>query len=770
MRVAIQFFLIALMIVFGSSLAAQNALTYEDILQSAEKDIATLNSTASKVYAAIMDARERKGTDPSSTDAYQKMTRGEQLSWRIAYLKEYKTALIGIYDMVSEETNKTDSINALLLRIEGAANELERRKAEAPADANDRTTRLLQSVDRICSLKDGAFRTDYLFFNPRGLWFQDTLDIFGKPYAVGEDVGTWRAWRKLTAALQASSGSGANEELFHVSYDNDFLRELQDVIDPVEQEEFTLIIERERLDTEHERAATTTTEAEKVDLPPNASEPARIQNAIDLLLSRRDASLTDFVRSFEQIAQRARVIGDEVTVTAFLQKQGLDTRLSGESTGEITKAVNEAIATLRPYDGAKLRILERQLDEDIKAWQAELGALNASTSPDKSVLRPAILNMQIAGKAQRLTNLRAKIRRDEVLLDVSNTLAAGLVDDIVKFDQQIARLSDRQGSATLRFYGFGALKVLIILIAAWLLLRVASLMGRRILSHYSVGAEGVTKDMEARAKTLTSVFMAAARVVVWVTAFLMILSEFGINYQPLLLATGGLTLAVGFGAQSLVKDFFSGFFILLENQFQVGDVIEIGGKTGSVETVSLRTTRIRTVDGTLHILPNGEITSVSNLTSGWARFVVTVSAGYNEDPDEVQRLLDQTGKEMFADAAWSKRLLEAPATTGVENFGASSVDFRVMAKTVPGEQWAAAREFRKRVKVAFDLNNIEIPYSYVNMIQAEAGPSKVVKKHGQAVRIPQASDSAVTPQTPTVPSGQSAKVDPASQPDRMPGS
>ncbi|MCK6439598.1 MAG: hypothetical protein L6Q71_05290, partial [Planctomycetes bacterium] len=288
MRVAIQFFLIALMIVFGSSLAAQNALTYEDILQSAEKDIATLNSTASKVYAAIMDARERKGTDPSSTDAYQKMTRGEQLSWRIAYLKEYKTALIGIYDMVSEETNKTDSINALLLRIEGAANELERRKAEAPADANDRTTRLLQSVDRICSLKDGAFRTDYLFFNPRGLWFQDTLDIFGKPYAVGEDVGTWRAWRKLTAALQASS----------------------------EQEEFTLIIERERLDTEHERAATTTTEAEKVDLPPNASEPARIQNAIDLLLSRRDASLTDIVRSFEQIAQRARVIGDEVTVTA----------------------------------------------------------------------------------------------------------------------------------------------------------------------------------------------------------------------------------------------------------------------------------------------------------------------------------------------------------------------------------------------------------------------------------------------------------------------
>src|SRR5690606_10915217 len=147
------------------------------------------------------------------------------------------------------------------------------------------------------------------------------------------------------------------------------------------------------------------------------------------------------------------------------------------------------------------------------------------------------------------------------------------------------------------------------------------------------------------------------------------------------------------------KDFFSGFFILLENQFAVSDVITIDGKTGTVDEINLRTTRMRSLDGTYHTVPNGQISSVSNMTHKWSRMVIVIGAGYREDPDEVRNVINKVGEEMYGDEGWSERLLEPPIVLGLDNLNASSIDFKVVARTKSGEQWAAAREFRRRVKI-----------------------------------------------------------------------
>ncbi|MCA8939824.1 MAG: mechanosensitive ion channel family protein, partial [Planctomycetes bacterium] len=188
------------------------------------------------------------------------------------------------------------------------------------------------------------------------------------------------------------------------------------------------------------------------------------------------------------------------------------------------------------------------------------------------------------------------------------------------------------------------------------------------------------------------------------------------------------------GAQSLVKDFFSGFFILLENQFTVGDVITIDGKTGTVEEINLRTTRMRSLDGTYHTVPNGAINSVSNMTHKWSRMLVVIGAGYREDPDHVRAVINRVGKEMFEDEAWKDRLLEPPVVLGLDNLNASSIDFKVVGRTRSGEQWAAEREFRRRVKIQFDLEDIEIPFQYVNYVQAEPERSRVLQTTTPSLR------------------------------------
>ena len=179
---------------------------------------------------------------------------------------------------------------------------------------------------------------------------------------------------------------------------------------------------------------------------------------------------------------------------------------------------------------------------------------------------------------------------------------------------------------------------------------------------------------------------------------------------PILAGFGILGLAVSFGAQSLVKDIISGFFMLLENQFGVGDVIEAAGKSGSVERMTLRVVVLRDLQGRLHIIPNGEIKSITNMTAGWARAVVDVGIGYGADLDRALVVVTDEAKKFDDDPEWKGRLDGPIEVPGVEQLGESGVVIRILIRTIAGSQWAAAREFRRRLKLRLDREGIEIPF------------------------------------------------------------
>jgi small-conductance mechanosensitive channel len=189
----------------------------------------------------------------------------------------------------------------------------------------------------------------------------------------------------------------------------------------------------------------------------------------------------------------------------------------------------------------------------------------------------------------------------------------------------------------------------------------------------------------------------------------MMLSELGVNIAPIIASAGIIGLALGFGAQSLVKDFLSGIFMIFEDQYGVGDVVDVGEASGTIEAVSLRVTRLRDLNGTVWYVPNGEILRVGNMSQNWSRAVVDVSVAYGEDLAHVQRVLKDVAHELWEDDEFKGIVIEEPEVTGVEALAPESVTLRVLLKTAPMEQWGVARELRQRIKARFDHEGIEIP-------------------------------------------------------------
>lgn len=222
-----------------------------------------------------------------------------------------------------------------------------------------------------------------------------------------------------------------------------------------------------------------------------------------------------------------------------------------------------------------------------------------------------------------------------------------------------------------------------------------------------------------RCATLGRVFRYITSVVITVVAGMVVLGELGISIAPILGAAGVVGVAVGFGAQSLVKDFFSGFFLLLENQMRHGDVVEVAGIGGVVEDMTLRYVQLRDNDGNVHFIPNGTISTVTNKTSGYAYAVIDAGIAYREDIDEALAVMGAVGKTMRLDAAWQSRILEDVEIVGVENWADSAVTLRCRFKVAPIEQWSVRREFLRRLKYAFDSENIEIPYPHLTIYPGE---------------------------------------------------
>lgn len=257
------------------------------------------------------------------------------------------------------------------------------------------------------------------------------------------------------------------------------------------------------------------------------------------------------------------------------------------------------------------------------------------------------------------------------------------------------------------------LRITLILILAWLLVSIL----QRAVNTLRLRIEGRLDDREAtkRAETLSRVFRYLIAVVVSVIAGMLVLSEMGVSVAPILGAAGVVGLAVGFGAQSLVKDFFTGFFILLENQIRQGDVVKLGDHAGMVEVVTLRYVQLRDYDGNVHYVPNGTISTVINMTRGYSNAVMDIGVAYRENVDEVMVVMRTVAEALRQDETFGPRISADLEIAGVESWADSSVVIRCRFRTLPLEQWGVKREYLKRLKAAFDAAGIEIPYPHLTV-------------------------------------------------------
>ncbi len=267
------------------------------------------------------------------------------------------------------------------------------------------------------------------------------------------------------------------------------------------------------------------------------------------------------------------------------------------------------------------------------------------------------------------------------------------------------------------------LRILGIVIGAYITIRLAALVTRRVEGAFDDDDPSTMNEREKRAATLGKVLRNILRIVIWSIALLMVLNELEIDVGPLLAGVGIVGLAVGFGAQSLVKDIVAGMFILVENQYDVGDVIKVAGASGKVERVTLRSTRLRDLEGKIHIIPNGSMDVVTNMTKRYSRFVLDIGVAYKEDVDEIMALLKEIGDELQADPEYGKKILEPLQVLGVQDFADSAVVIRSLFTTKPMEQWGIGREFRRRIKNTFDAKGIEIPFPHQTIYLGEAEPA-----------------------------------------------
>jgi len=265
------------------------------------------------------------------------------------------------------------------------------------------------------------------------------------------------------------------------------------------------------------------------------------------------------------------------------------------------------------------------------------------------------------------------------------------------------------------------LRIVIYILGAIIVCRLVKKIGKRILKRFEDSDDTTRSEIERRADTLFSVIKVTSRVFVWIIVGFMILREIGANIAPLLTGAGIIGIAIGFGAQNIVRDFFNGFLILLENQFRVGDVITIAERTGTVESINLRTTIIRDLEGVVHVVPNGEIKAVDNMTFQESRALVDVGISYNSSIDKAMEIIGTIGEELKANLDFG-RFIRDFQILGVNNLGDNSVDIRVMIKTEPLQQWAIARKFKYLVKKRFDENDIEIPFPHRTVyLRTESG-------------------------------------------------
>lgn len=276
----------------------------------------------------------------------------------------------------------------------------------------------------------------------------------------------------------------------------------------------------------------------------------------------------------------------------------------------------------------------------------------------------------------------------------------------------------------------GPIVVVAIAVMAWIVVRVLKHQIPKAAQAYSVAREtdelrttrkDLTEDQKIernlrrersrqRAQTLSDVVASILSGLVWFVAVLLMLDQFGVSLAPLLAGAGVVGIALGFGAQQMVKDFLAGMFIIMEDQYGVGDVVDLGEATGVVEQVRLRITRLRDVNGVVWYVPNGEIRRVGNTSKLWSTALLDIDVAYSTDLDVAGALLKKVADQLWKEELTETTIIAEPDFVGVQTFGADGVTLRLSARTEPAEQWAVARELRRRIKLAFDEEGIEMPF------------------------------------------------------------
>jgi small conductance mechanosensitive channel len=259
--------------------------------------------------------------------------------------------------------------------------------------------------------------------------------------------------------------------------------------------------------------------------------------------------------------------------------------------------------------------------------------------------------------------------------------------------------------------------LIIILVSAVIyiaLRRLVPVILKNAMRQRKKGKKG-KENLEKRTKTLSGIFVATGLLIIIASAAFMILAELGINIAPYLAAAGIIGIALGFGAQHLVKDLIGGVFIIIEDQYNIGDVVKIAGISGIVEEINLRRTVLRDLDGIVHFVPNGESGVASNYTREWSRVNLNISVGYGTDLDHAFTVINRVCAAMAKEPYWKDFILKTPEVLRVDNLGDSGIDIKILGDTKPIKQWETTGEIRKRIKKAFDEEGIEIPWPHTKV-------------------------------------------------------
>lgn len=265
-------------------------------------------------------------------------------------------------------------------------------------------------------------------------------------------------------------------------------------------------------------------------------------------------------------------------------------------------------------------------------------------------------------------------------------------------------------------YAVGAIKVSIIVGIGFLAMYLVRLLvPKAIMARIGKIRKEPAEQLASRSKTISTVVVQLAIIIIWMIAGITALSAVGVNIYPILAGIGVAGLAIGLAAQNIIRDYLHGFFIIAEDWYRVGEVAKVAGIPGLVENITLRRTILRDINGTVHIIPHNKVDLASNLTRDWARVNLNVSVAYKENLDKVVSVINEVGNELKEDPQWGVDLLTAPQVLGVDNLGDNGIDIKILADTKPIRQWALTRELRKRLKDRFDKEDIEIPWPHTKV-------------------------------------------------------